>query len=519
MSVTGPKEKKKRSSRVAATPKAASSAKKGVKGSTDDGGSPQLRRRLLSTARPRPESSPRYNDCKSPGGCSDDDLWHLIWSQVEATPQKKTVKSPEPCLAIEIYDGKRRRIHGKQPPSLAIEVYRKRLYGKQPPPQPNIDMAVRGVRPLRGHYDALGLTRNATAAQIRSAYRQRALSTHPDKGGNPDEFVRVVAAFEELIDSSRRAAYDRTLDMFGRSDGRVSDEDQGKSADSEMPEKEVARADLGAARVAHVRLLSASPGAWAAEFSKLADNTLEALRNFLQGGSMFAAKEDKRSEAQQANDAGQVHSWNGPTCITHHRNGYKVSVTWASLHVCTGFTKSLVQAIDWQIALLWLRGLAEARMKQKGQKISSELLTQEELLQIFELEPAMELTFTVMVRTGGGKGKKVSSPSVQDLQVALDIRRRFLAALNSRSPESKLQQEKSKIEKELVQRRQERKALEKQLLSAASLEIRFRAAGASSGKSHPPPSSDAGGGKKRKRNSETSADPGPKRTKRLAITA
>lgn len=40
---------------------------------------------------------------------------------------------------------------------------------------------------------------SATDSEIRSAYRRRALSTHPDKGGSPEAFRAVVFAFETLI--------------------------------------------------------------------------------------------------------------------------------------------------------------------------------------------------------------------------------------------------------------------------------------------------------------------------------
>lgn len=39
---------------------------------------------------------------------------------------------------------------------------------------------------------------SATDNEIRSAYRRRALSTHPDKGGSAEAFRSVVSAFETL---------------------------------------------------------------------------------------------------------------------------------------------------------------------------------------------------------------------------------------------------------------------------------------------------------------------------------
>ena len=42
-------------------------------------------------------------------------------------------------------------------------------------------------------YKALGVASAATDADIRTAYRRRALATHPDKGGSAEAFRLVVA--------------------------------------------------------------------------------------------------------------------------------------------------------------------------------------------------------------------------------------------------------------------------------------------------------------------------------------
>lgn len=65
-------------------------------------------------------------------------------------------------------------------------------------------------------YETLGLPRNATQAQIKSAYRKLALRFHPDKQSNEedrqrcsDEFAKIGNAYEILGDPDRRAEYDR----------------------------------------------------------------------------------------------------------------------------------------------------------------------------------------------------------------------------------------------------------------------------------------------------------------------
>ncbi len=65
----------------------------------------------------------------------------------------------------------------------------------------------------RDPYGVLGLAKGASMAAIRSAYRQKALATHPDKNAGrekqaEEDFREVVEAFELLSDDARRAAFD-----------------------------------------------------------------------------------------------------------------------------------------------------------------------------------------------------------------------------------------------------------------------------------------------------------------------
>ena len=71
------------------------------------------------------------------------------------------------------------------------------------------------ARTVRSHYDVLGISRDAGAADVRRAYRKRALATHPDKtNGESDAFLAVGEAFRVLSDRGLREAYDAELDLL-----------------------------------------------------------------------------------------------------------------------------------------------------------------------------------------------------------------------------------------------------------------------------------------------------------------
>ena len=63
-------------------------------------------------------------------------------------------------------------------------------------------------------YDVLGLTRDATADDVKKAYRKLAREHHPDKGGDPEKFKKVQEAYEVLSDPEKRQNFDR----FGTAD-------------------------------------------------------------------------------------------------------------------------------------------------------------------------------------------------------------------------------------------------------------------------------------------------------------
>lgn len=66
---------------------------------------------------------------------------------------------------------------------------------------------------MSDHYDILGVSRDATAEEIKRAYRKKARQLHPDVNPSPDaadEFKRVSHANDVLSDPEKRRIYDAT---------------------------------------------------------------------------------------------------------------------------------------------------------------------------------------------------------------------------------------------------------------------------------------------------------------------
>src|SRR6266511_6012767 len=62
----------------------------------------------------------------------------------------------------------------------------------------------------RDYYEVLGVGKDASADEIKKAFRRQAIQHHPDKeGGDETKFKEVNAAYEVLKDPAKRQLYDQ----------------------------------------------------------------------------------------------------------------------------------------------------------------------------------------------------------------------------------------------------------------------------------------------------------------------
>mgnify|MGYP006304554173 CR=1 FL=1 len=71
---------------------------------------------------------------------------------------------------------------------------------------------------MKNHYQTLGLTRNASHAEIKKAYRTLAMKFHPDKNINDDYydnmFKEIKKAYDVLSDPIQKQRYDLDYNKF-----------------------------------------------------------------------------------------------------------------------------------------------------------------------------------------------------------------------------------------------------------------------------------------------------------------
>ncbi len=63
------------------------------------------------------------------------------------------------------------------------------------------------------NFDILGVKPDATLEEIKKAYKKLASKTHPDKGGDPEQFKKILKAYTELVENYNTAVYEPNQDI------------------------------------------------------------------------------------------------------------------------------------------------------------------------------------------------------------------------------------------------------------------------------------------------------------------
>ena len=59
------------------------------------------------------------------------------------------------------------------------------------------------------YYQLLGVSKNASEKELKSAFKKKAMEHHPDKGGDANTFQQINEAYQNLSDPQKRQMYDQ----------------------------------------------------------------------------------------------------------------------------------------------------------------------------------------------------------------------------------------------------------------------------------------------------------------------
>jgi len=77
---------------------------------------------------------------------------------------------------------------------------------------------------IKNFYEELGIKKNATKSEIKSAYRSLVKKHHPDTGGEKEKFLAIQIAWETLNDPLKKEKHDRSLSLKKQSELHLNDD-------------------------------------------------------------------------------------------------------------------------------------------------------------------------------------------------------------------------------------------------------------------------------------------------------
>ena len=76
--------------------------------------------------------------------------------------------------------------------------------------------AFKAEKAMASDFETLGMSANSKTSSVVNAYRDAAKMTHPDLGGDPEEFIKINQAYEKIL-KSRNGWMDNFFDLFRQS--------------------------------------------------------------------------------------------------------------------------------------------------------------------------------------------------------------------------------------------------------------------------------------------------------------
>jgi len=264
-------------------------------------------------------------------------------------------------------------------------------------------------------YGVLGITRSATAAEVRHAYRRKSLQVHPDKGGDTSAFLSVAEAFETL--SQSRQAYDTELDVFGSSDGR--------SASSGLDATSAPSEIYGLVALVQA-LCEASPDEWQSHIDKLPSSSLRHMLGLIANPGRPAKRPRTFQEGSDKAEFERAVSQLDYICFYKAKKAYRVNVNICGVSVCSKYTRCFSTLAQWHISVVTLKEVFRAHRSMHADRPVEEAFrvafAQARSQQIYVLASDFRIYFDLRVR-----GSRVQTPGVHSLDLALEHRRQVLA--------------------------------------------------------------------------------------------